>query len=59
MWINSHVVGMNILYQDSHLRVSILNTTAVNETMKWLDASQEGSEEDYREKQRELEAIVK
>jgi heat shock 70kDa protein 1/2/6/8 len=33
--------------------------TAVNETIKWLDASQEGSEEEYKEKQRDLEAIAK
>ncbi|KAF7314018.1 Heat shock protein HSS1 [Mycena chlorophos] len=30
--------------------------TAVNETIKWLDASQEGSKEEYEEKQKELEA---
>ncbi|KAJ7062403.1 heat shock protein 70 family [Mycena amicta] len=32
--------------------------TAVNETIKWLDMSQEGSEEEYEEKQKELEAIA-
>ncbi|KAJ7053333.1 Hsp70 protein-domain-containing protein [Mycena amicta] len=32
--------------------------TAVNETIKWLDASQEGSKEEYEEKQKELEAIA-
>ena len=32
--------------------------TAVNETIQWLDASQEGSIEEYNEKQKELEAIV-
>ncbi|KAJ7172548.1 heat shock cognate 70 [Mycena filopes] len=31
---------------------------AVNETIKWLDASQEGSKEEYEEKQKELEAIA-
>jgi molecular chaperone DnaK (HSP70) len=33
--------------------------TAVNETISWLDASQEGSKEEYEEKQKELEAIAK
>ena len=33
--------------------------TAVNDTIKWLDASQEGSKEEYEEKQKELEAIAK
>ncbi|KAJ7190108.1 heat shock cognate 70 [Mycena pura] len=32
--------------------------SAVNETIKWLDASQEGSKEEYDEKQKELEAIT-
>jgi heat shock protein 1/8 len=32
-------------------------TTAVNDTISWLDASQEGSKEEYEEKQKELEAI--
>ena len=32
--------------------------TAVNETIQWLDASQEGSIEEYNEKQKELEAIA-
>ncbi|KAF8214972.1 heat shock protein 70 family [Mycena galopus ATCC 62051] len=32
--------------------------SAVNETIKWLDASQEGSKEEYDEKQKELEAIA-
>ena len=32
---------------------------AVNDTIKWLDASQEGSKEEYEEKQKELEAIAK
>ncbi|KAJ7285914.1 heat shock protein HSS1 [Mycena rebaudengoi] len=32
--------------------------SAVNETIKWLDASQEGSKEEYEEKQKELEAIA-
>jgi heat shock 70kDa protein 1/2/6/8 len=32
---------------------------AVNETIKWLDASQEGSKEEYEEKQKELESIAK
>ncbi|KAF7440438.1 70-kilodalton heat shock protein [Pleurotus ostreatus] len=32
--------------------------TAVNETISWLDASQEGSKEEYEEKQKELEAIA-
>ncbi|KAF8212313.1 heat shock protein 70 family [Mycena galopus ATCC 62051] len=31
---------------------------AVNDTIKWLDASQEGSKEEYEEKQKELEAIA-
>jgi L1 cell adhesion molecule like protein len=31
---------------------------AVNETIKWLDAVQEGSKEEYSEKQKELEAIA-
>ncbi|KAK7043605.1 Hsp70 chaperone [Paramarasmius palmivorus] len=31
--------------------------TAVNETIQWLDASQEASKEEYEEKQKELEAI--
>ena len=33
--------------------------TAVNDTIKWLDGSQEGSKEEYEEKQKELEAIAK
>ncbi len=33
--------------------------TAVNETISWLDASQEASKEEYEEKQKELEAIAK
>jgi heat shock 70kDa protein 1/2/6/8 len=33
--------------------------TAVNEAIQWLDASQEGSKEEYEEKQKELEAIAK
>jgi L1 cell adhesion molecule like protein len=33
--------------------------SAVNETIKWLDASQEGLKEEYEEKQKELEAIAK
>lgn len=32
---------------------------AVNETIKWLDASQEASKEEYEEKQKELEGIAK
>jgi len=32
--------------------------TAVNEAIQWLDASQEGSKEEYEEKQKELEAIA-
>ncbi|TDL24720.1 heat shock protein 70 [Rickenella mellea] len=32
--------------------------TAVNETISWLDASQEGSKEEYEEKQKELEGIA-
>lgn len=32
---------------------------AVNETIKWLDASQEASKEEYEEKQKELEVIAK
>jgi len=32
--------------------------SAVNDTIKWLDASQEGSKEEYEEKQKELEAIA-
>ncbi|KAJ6547489.1 heat shock protein 70 family [Mycena capillaripes] len=31
---------------------------AVNDTIKWLDASQEGSKEEYEEKQKELESIA-
>jgi hypothetical protein len=33
--------------------------SAVNDAIKWLDASQEGSKEEYEEKQKELEAISK
>jgi L1 cell adhesion molecule like protein len=33
--------------------------TAVNEAIKWLDASQEGLKEEYEEKQKELEGIAK
>jgi len=33
-------------------------TDAVDESIKWLDASQEGSKEEYEEKQKELEAIA-
>lgn len=33
--------------------------SAVNDTISWLDASQEGSKEEYEEKQKELEAIAK
>lgn len=32
--------------------------TAVNDTIHWLDASQEASKEEYEEKQKELEAIA-
>jgi len=32
--------------------------SAVNDTIKWLDASQEGSKEEYEEKQKELESIA-
>jgi hypothetical protein len=32
---------------------------AVNDAIKWLDASQEGSKEEYEEKQKELEAIAR
>jgi hypothetical protein len=32
---------------------------AINETIKWLDASQEASKEEYEEKQKELEGISK
>jgi len=32
--------------------------SAVNDTISWLDASQEGSKEEYEEKQKELEAIA-
>ena len=31
---------------------------AVNEAIKWLDASQEGSKEEYEEKQKELEGVA-
>jgi L1 cell adhesion molecule like protein len=30
----------------------------VNDTISWLDASQEGSKEEYEEKQKELEGIA-
>ena len=33
--------------------------TAVNETIQWLDSSQEASKEEYDEKQKELESIAK
>jgi heat shock 70kDa protein 1/2/6/8 len=33
--------------------------TAVNETISWLDASQEASKEEYELKQKELEAVSK
>jgi L1 cell adhesion molecule like protein len=33
--------------------------SSVNEAIKWLDASQEASKEEYEEKQKELEAIAK
>ena len=32
--------------------------TAVNETISWLDNSQEASKEEYEEKQKELEGIA-
>jgi heat shock protein 1/8 len=32
---------------------------AVNETIKWLDVSQEGSKEEYEDKQKELESIAR
>jgi heat shock protein 1/8 len=32
--------------------------TAVNETISWLDSSQEASTDEYSEKQKELEAIA-
>ena len=32
---------------------------AVDETIKWIDSSQEASKEEYEEKQKELEAIAK
>ena len=33
--------------------------TAVNETISWLDASQEASKDEYESKQKELEAVAK
>ena len=33
--------------------------SAVNDTISWLDASQEASKEEYESKQKELEAIAK
>jgi heat shock 70kDa protein 1/2/6/8 len=33
--------------------------SAVNDTISWLDASQEASKEEYEEKQKELESIAK
>jgi L1 cell adhesion molecule like protein len=33
--------------------------SAVDETIKWLDASQEASKEEYEDKQKELEATAK
>jgi L1 cell adhesion molecule like protein len=33
--------------------------SAVNETISWLDASQEASKEEYESRQKELEAIAK
>jgi len=33
--------------------------TAVNETISWLDSSQEASKEEYDEKQKELEGVAK
>ncbi len=32
--------------------------TSVNETISWLDSSQEASKEEYEEKQKELEAVA-
>jgi L1 cell adhesion molecule like protein len=32
---------------------------AVNEAIRWLDASQEASKEEYEDKQKELEAVAK
>jgi len=32
---------------------------AVNETISWLDSSQEASKEEYDEKQKELEGVAK
>jgi heat shock protein 1/8 len=32
---------------------------AINDSIKWLDASQEGSKEEYEEKQEKFEAIAK
>ena len=33
--------------------------SAINDTIGWLDNSQEGSKEEYEEKQKEFEAIAK
>jgi hypothetical protein len=33
--------------------------TAVNEAIKWLDASQEGSKDEYEEEEKQLKGIVK
>ena len=33
--------------------------TAVDETISWLEASQEASKEEYEEKQKELEGVSK
>jgi heat shock protein 1/8 len=33
--------------------------TAVNDTISWLDSSQEASKEEYESKQKELESVAK
>ena len=47
-------------YYAYNLRYSITKLEgALNEAIRWIDASQDASEEEYIEKQTELEAIVK
>ena len=46
----------NLRYSFAKLEGAV---TAVNEVIRWLDASQEATNEEYKEKQMELEAIVK
>ena len=62
----AHITSRNALESYAYnLRYTLFNDdmtkleVAVNDTIKWLVASQEVSKQEYEEKQKELEAIAK